>query len=324
MATSSDHPYSALTPDTIMDAVESKGLYCDYRLYPLNSYENRVYQVGIEDSAPLIAKFYRPQRWSKAQIQAEHDALRSLEKAAVAVAAPMSINEESLFEHNGFYFSLTQKIIGESPEAGDLDQLFQIGELIGSMHAASTDWTIDSRPFINPLARIKRAVEIVEACPFVPKSLRDGYNKVVAELRFKTDAALKGQPHSSIRFIHGDCHRSNIINDQGRLTLLDFDDCRMGYAIQDLWLHVSDASEKRTQLSELIEGYESHCSFDTRELDLIDVMMAERHISYTAWIAERWSDPAFPAIFPHFTGEEFWRQHLQDLNEILNSWGNWR
>lgn len=324
MATSSDHPYSALTPDTIMDAVESKGLYCDYRLYPLNSYENRVYQVGIEDSTPLIAKFYRPQRWSKAQIQVEHDALHALEEEDIAVAAPIILDNESLFEHNGFYFSLTPKIIGDSPEAGDLDQLFQIGELIGSMHAASADWTTDAKPFIDSLERVKQAKKKVEACPFVPKSMRDGYEKVVVSLGKKMEAMLKTHSTARIRFIHGDCHRSNIINDQGRLTLVDFDDCKMGYAVQDLWLHITDASAKQTQLSELIEGYESFCSFDAQELDLIDVMMAERHISYTAWIAERWNDPAFPAIFPHFIGEDFWRQHLHDLNDIVAHWGKWR
>ncbi|SBS26606.1 serine/threonine protein kinase [Marinomonas aquimarina] len=318
------HPYSALTPDTIMDAVESLGFYCDHRLYPLNSYENRVYQVGIENSAPLIAKFYRPKRWSAAQIQAEHDATLALKAAGVGVAAPMLIRGKSLFQHKGFYFSLTPKIVGEAPEPGNLDQLFQIGELIGAMHQASADWQIEQRPYIPHSQRIERASNVVLQSSYLPSSLRVDYVKVVEMLQLRVQQTLKAHANNAIRFIHGDCHRSNLIAHDGTLTLLDFDDCRMGYAVQDLWLHISDANEKRAQLSELIEGYESHCDFDTRELDLIDVMMADRTIVYTAWIAERWSDPAFPTIFPHFASEGFWLQHLQDLNEVLAHWGQWR
>lgn len=324
MSMSTQHPYSTLTPDTIMDAVESLGLYCDYRLYPLNSYENRVYQVGIENSAPLIAKFYRPKRWDKEQIQAEHDATHALKAAGVEVAAPLVIRGKSLFEHKGFYFSLTPKVIGEAPEPGNLDQLFQIGELIGLMHQTSQDWDVKLRPHIAKDQRIERASNLVLNSSHLPKSMRESYVKVVEQLLLRTNQTLQAHPQGRVRFIHGDCHRSNLIAHQGTMTLLDFDDCRMGYAVQDLWLHVSDANEKRAQLSELIEGYESHCDFDTRELDLIDVMMADRSIVYTAWIAERWSDPAFPTIFPHFTSDEFWRQHIQDLNDILANWGQWR
>lgn len=307
-----------------MDAVESLGFYCDHRLYPLNSYENRVYQVGIENAAPLIAKFYRPKRWHAEQIQAEHDATLALKKAGVDVAAPLLIRGKSLFEHQGFFFSLTPKVIGEAPEPGNLDQLFQIGELIGAMHQASNDWQIEQRPHISVTKRIERACNIVVESGYMPKSMRTDYVKVVEQLLLRIHQTLHSHPNNRIRFIHGDCHRSNLIAHDGSMTLLDFDDCRMGYAVQDLWLHVSDANEKRAQMSELIEGYESQCDFDTRELDLIDVMMADRTLVYTAWIAERWHDPAFPIIFPHFKSDEFWRQHIHDLNDTLAKWGQWR
>lgn len=320
-----EHPYSRLTPDTIIDAVESLGLYSDYRLYPLNSYENRVYQIGIEDAKPLIAKFYRPQRWLKEQIQEEHDALLKLADVGISVATPLVINGQSLFEHQGFYFSLSHKIIGEVPEAGNLDQLFRIGELIGALHQASDAIQLIERPNIPALERIKQASEIVLDSPYIPNKLRTEYARIVENILLRVTQTLESAPKRPLRFIHGDCHRSNVLLDRdGEFTLLDFDDCRMGYAVQDLWLHVSDDSEKRQQLSELIEGYESYLEFETRELDLIDVFMAERHIVYTAWIAKRWNDPAFPTIFPHFTGEEFWAQHLGDLRDIYNNWGNWR
>lgn len=318
------HPYSRLTPDAIIDAIESVGLYCDYRLSPLNSYENRVYQVGIEDSAPLITKFYRPERWSQEQILEEHNALLTLDKAGVSVAAPLILKGQSLFEHQGFYFALTPKIIGEAPEAGNLDQLFRIGELIGSVHQASAAIPLHARPRLSAPDRISHASSVILNSTYLPNKLHADYARIVERLQQRTQQTLASAPQNSIRFIHGDCHRSNLLDHNEKLTLLDFDDCRMGYAVQDLWLHVSDEIEKRQQLSELIEGYEQHTPFDSRELDLIDVFMAERHLVYTAWIAQRWHDPAFPTIFPHFLEEDFWRQQIRDLHEIDQRWGNWR
>ncbi len=317
------HPYGALTPDTVIDAVESVGLFSDFRQFPLNSYENRVYQVGIEDSAPLIVKFYRPNRWTSEQIQEEHDVLLMLKDQGVSVATPLSFHGQTLFEHKGFFFSLTEKQRGTPLEAGDLDQLFAIGELIGELHHATESWQTQHRPNIQASGRIQQASELILHSGFLPKKLTSGYQSLIQEVLTLTTKTQQNSP-AKVRFIHGDCHRSNLLNTDNGLVLLDFDDCRMGMAVQDLWLHVSDSDAKQQQLSELIEGYESHHSFDTRELDLIDVFMAERHIAYSAWIAERWADPAFPTIFPHFTGEDFWRQHVGDLEEMVRQWGKWR
>lgn len=320
----SDHPYSDLLPDIVMDAVEAQGFYCDHRLYPLNSYENRVYQVGVEDHTPLIAKFYRPGRWQQDQIQAEHDALLQLKDAGVSVAAPIVVNDQTLFHHNGFDYSLTNKLIGDVPEAGNLDHLYQIGELIGAIHKASTSWSLPERPYASNLSRIERASQQLLKDSCFPTSLQTEYVKTIEQLLLASKQTVERSNQNNVRFIHGDCHRSNLILSEGLMTALDFDDCRMGYAVQDIWMHLSDENERQAQLSELIEGYESFCAFDTRELDLIDVLIAERTIVYTAWIAERWSDPAFPKLFPHFTGKAYWDQHLADLNRILDDWGNWR
>lgn len=317
------HPYGDLTPDTVIDAVESVGLFSDFRQYPLNSYENRVYQVGIEGSNPLIAKFYRPNRWTAEQIQEEHQVLLMLKEQDISVAAPMSFGGQTLFEHKGFYFSLTEKHRGAPLEAGDLDQLFAIGELIGELHHATKSWQTKHRPKIEAEERIQQASDLILNTSFLPKKLVSSYQNLIREVLELVTKTLQNCPSNS-RFIHGDCHRSNLLNTDNGLVLLDFDDCRMGMAIQDLWLHVSDSDTKQQQLSELIEGYENYHLFDTRELDLIDIFMAERHIAYSAWIAERWPDPAFPAIFPHFTGEDFWRQHIADLEEMRRQWGKWR
>ncbi|MBM6549627.1 serine/threonine protein kinase [Marinomonas ostreistagni] len=317
------HPYSQLSPDLIMDALESIGLYSDYRLYPLNSYENRVYQVGIEDSTPVIAKFYRPGRWNKAQIQEEHDLLQRLAADDIAVAKPLLIEQQSVFEHQGFYFSVTPKLPGDAPEAGNLDQLFQLGELIGAMHHASAAVELTERPTLSPVERMQQASQLVLQSEHLPASLRADYVRLIEQLIVRSQQTLDAHP-KRLRCIHGDCHRSNVLNHQGQLTLLDFDDCRMGYAVQDLWLHISDHDTKRQQLSELIEGYETYTPFDTRELDLIDAFMAERSVVYTAWIAQRWQDPAFPKLFPHFQTKEYWQQHIADLEDIYKNWGNWR
>lgn len=306
-----------------MDAVEARGFLCDYRLYPLNSYENRVYQVGIEDEAPLIAKFYRPNRWNIEQIQAEHNALRALRASGVAVSAPIEIEGKTLFQHNEFFYAISYKLMGESPEAGNLDHLYQIGELIGEIHHTSKDWSISERPYTPIISRIKKASQYILSTSFLPKALHNEYVKTIDDLILKATQTINDHKQSNVRFIHGDFHRSNIILNDGVMTALDFDDCRMGYAVQDLWMHLTDPDEKHAQLSELIEGYENFCSFDTRELSLIDPLIAERNILYTAWIAERWHDPAFPKLFPHFTAQQYWEQHLNDLQQIRNSWGNW-
>lgn len=317
------HPYSELSPDLIMDALEIVGLYSDYRLYPLNSYENRVYQVGIEDSSPVIVKFYRPGRWTQAQILEEHALLQHLSDNDVSVAAPLIINEQSLFEYQGFHFSVTPKLRGDAPEAGDLDQLYSLGELIGAMHHASADIELVHRPKLSTTSRIDRASQLILSSGYLPKALESEYIRLIGLLSQYSEQTLSRFPQY-LRCIHGDCHRSNVLNDGGNLTLLDFDDCRMGYAVQDLWLHISDKSVKQQQFSELIEGYENYQPFDMRELELIDVFLTERTIAYTAWITERWNDPAFPKLFPHFVDPGFWEQHLKDLSDIYDQWGQWR
>ena len=315
-------PYYQLNPDRVMDAVESLGFYCDGRVMALNSYENRVFQVGLDDAQPLIAKFYRPSRWSDAQILEEHQFTLELADRGVNAIAPIQHNGESLFRFSDFRFSLFPRKGGHAPELDNEDHLFELGRFLGKMHSIGEIKPFQYRPELNVTDYARVGQQHVLNSGLLG-GYRQRYERLTEELLKVCEQRLKQVSAPLIR-VQGDCHGGNMLWRDDELMLLDFDDCRMGMAVQDLWLHVSDSDAKQQQLSELIEGYESHHSFDTRELDLIDVFMAERHIAYSAWIAERWADPAFPTIFPHFTGEDFWRQHVGDLEEMVRQWGKWR
>ncbi|BFM51255.1 serine/threonine protein kinase [Marinomonas sp. THO17] len=313
--------FSNLIPDVILDAVESLDFWTDARIYPLNSYENRVYQVGIEDSAPLIAKFYRPHRWQRAQIQEEHDTLLALAESGFPLAAPLQINGHTLFQHQGWHFCLTPRLVGQHPEAENLDQLFQIGELIGKLHQALSHQSFQQRPSVSPLEQINQAATDIINSGHMPTKLQSPYQASITKLLSLCEKQMQSFWPHALRPIHGDSHRSNLLMVNNEFHLLDFDDCQNGVAIQDLWLHLTDLSQSRQQLSELIEGYESYAAFDVRELALIDVFKATRIICYAAWLSNRWQDPAFVKAFPWFTSEEYWLNHLNELKACQTEWG---
>ena len=318
---SSQEDFSNLVPDVILDAVESLDFWTDARIYPLNSYENRVYQVGIEDSTPLIAKFYRPQRWNEAQIQEEHDTLLTLAEAGLPVAAPLQVQGKSLFRHQGWHFCLTPRLIGQHPEAENLDQLFQIGELIGQLHQHLGEQPFQHRPSVSPVEQIKQAAKDVIKSGKLPNKLQSRYQDSITKSLNLCESQIQHYWPQALRPIHGDSHRSNLLMVNNEFHLLDFDDCQNGVAIQDLWLHLTDLSQSRQQLSELIEGYESYTQFDTKQLALIDVFKVSRIIGYAAWLSNRWQDPAFAKAFPWFASEEYWLNHLNELDACHKEWG---
>lgn len=318
---SATHTFSSLIPDVILDAVESTGLWSDSRIYPLNSYENRVYQVGIEDSSPIIAKFYRPGRWDEAQIREEHDILLALKERGVPVVAPLVFENETLFQHNDIQFNLSPKLTGQHPEADNLDQLYQVGELIGQLHQAmSTPFT--HRISVSPLRQIERAAAGILASDYLPQQLKPEYQKQISRLYEMSAAQLNIYWPTQLRPVHGDSHRSNLMLHNDQFHLLDFDDCQNGVAVQDLWLHLTQTENPRQQLSEIIEGYESYLPFDTRELGLIDVFKTARIIHYAAWLQQRWHDPAFVKAFPWFASDEYWINHLNELKSCELEWGS--
>jgi Ser/Thr protein kinase RdoA (MazF antagonist) len=313
----SEHPYDLLTPDFVLDAIESLGLETDSRILALNSYENRVYQIGIEDSAPLIAKFYRPFRWSHEAILEEHQFTRTLLNQDISVISPMEIQGATLHSYQGFSFALFPRQGGHAPEFENPDTLFRIGRNIGRIHQAGgsdlfrhrktltiDEWAIASRDFLL-------------GQHFIPDSLIPAYETLSRDLIKKMQCLWQRHP-PALRKLHGDCHAGNILWRDDLAHFVDFDDCMNGPAIQDVWLLLSgDRHQQTRQMLEIIEGYEEFCAFDPSQLNLIETLRTLRMMYYAAWLARRWSDPAFPMYFPWFNTERYWSDHILELREQL-------
>lgn len=310
--------YSQLSPDLVIRAVESTGRLSDARVFALNSYENRVYQVGIDEDLPLIAKFYRPQRWSDAQIREEHVFSRELAAAELPIVAPLAnADGETLFTFEGYRFALFPRRGGQAPEPADLDQLHRIGMMLGRLHNASRASAFAHRPTLTLERFLDLPSALVQRPGFVPVSMLERYRKVIALLREKIEAA--GFATFAVIRTQGDCHPGNIIwtRDDGP-WLVDFDDCQSAPAVQDLWMLLSGTRhEQEMQLSELLDGYQMFCDFDAREISLLEALRSLRMVHYAGWLASRWDDPAFPRYFPWFNSESYWQQHIAELEEQL-------
>ena len=313
------HPFAQLAPDLVLDAVESQGFLSDARVMALNSYENRVYQVGIEDQAPLIAKFYRPERWSDLAILEEHAFSFELAEAEVPVVAPMRLNGQSLFEHAGFRFALFERRGGHAPEPGNFDQMYRFGQLLGRMHAIAATKTFSHRETLSVNNFGHGALNIIEQGPYLPPSLRGAYLSVAKDLLANVEQRFNDVKYTSIR-LHGDCHPGNLMYRDEVFHIVDLDDCRMGPAIQDLWMMLAGSrQEQLAQLSELVEGYQDFYDFNPQELSLIEPLRALRLLHHSAWIATRWEDPAFPKAFPWFAHERYWGDQILHLREQLSA-----
>lgn len=309
------HPFATLSPDLVLDAVESLGFLSDARILALNSYENRVYQVGIEDSQPLIAKFYRPDRWSDAAIREEHRFTAELAELEVPVVAPLLHDGDTLFSHQGFRFTLFPRRGGRAPEPGNLDQLYRLGQLLGRLHAVGRARPFEHREKLDAKLFGHDAVSYLLEHDFIPSSLRPAWESVAIDLLRKVDALWAATPFQPLR-VHGDCHPGNLICRDDIFHIVDLDDCRMGPAVQDLWMMLAgDRHERTAQLSELLDGYAEFHDFDPRELALIEPLRALRQLNYSAWLARRWDDPAFPKSFPWFGQERYWGDQVLALRE---------
>ena len=309
------HPYDPLTPELVMEAVESLGYLSDARLLALNSYENRVYQVGIEDEDPLIAKFYRPDRWTDEQIAEEHSFSFELEDADISVVTPLR-NEsgDSLHQYGGFRFALFPRRGGHPPELDNPDNLLVLGRTLGRMHQVGqarpfqhrAPWTIETM--------VEDAYQFL-AEHFVPMELRTAYTSLAEDLLLRV---REHYPEPTGIRVHGDCHVGNILWRDEVAHFVDLDDCRMAPAIQDLWMFLSgDRANRLAQLSELIEGYEEFCEFNSSELAWIESLRTMRMMNYAAWLGRRWQDPAFPRSFPWFNDARYWSDHILELREQL-------
>jgi len=314
------HPYDRLDPDTIIDAVESVGYLSDARLLALNSYENRVYQVGIEDSAPLIAKFYRPQRWSAAQIQEEHHFSLELQDAEISVVAPIvDAQGVTLHTYQDFQFALFPRRGGYPPELDNLDNLLVLGRTLGRIHAIGRAGQFKVRPSLSVQRMLADSRELLLES-FIPRSLVPAYESLTADLKQIVESVYgEVQPEDLIR-IHGDCHVGNILWRDNTAHFVDFDDCCSAPAIQDLWMFLNgERPDRQLQLSELVEGYSEFCDFDPRQIRWIETLRTLRLINYAAWLARRWEDPAFPRSFTWFNTERYWADHILELREQMSA-----
>lgn len=309
------HPFTQLTPDTVMDAVESVGFRCDARILELNSYENRVYQIGIEDAEPVIGKFYRPERWTDAQILEEHEFTSTLYEMDVSVVPPLRLGDDgaTLKYFAGFRFALYPRRGGRAPDIDNMENLVVLGRHIGRIHSASGPMPFHYRPDISVQEYGIDTRKFLLEEGFLPAGLRPAYETVSAGL---LDAL--GEPFAGTRRIrlHGDCHMGNILWRDGVPHFVDFDDARNGPAIQDLWMMLSgDHASQGQQMAKILEGYRDFADFDYAELRLIEPLRTLRIMYHAAWLARRWTDPAFPRAFPFFNTERYWSDHILELRE---------
>ncbi len=316
--TESKHPYEALTPDCIIDAVESQGFLSDARILGLNSYENRVYQVGIEDSSPMIAKFYRPERWRDEQIVEEHNYTLYLAELEIPVVAPWkNQQDETLFTHAGFRFALYPRQGGHAPELDQWDNLTVIGRFLGRVHAASNDTLFATRPDVSIDSYGADSVRFLLENNFLPAELEQAYQSLCTDLLNRIEIRFTETAYTPIR-LHGDCHPGNILWRDDSPHFVDFDDARNGPAVQDLWMLLSgDRDQQTAQLQKLIAGYRQFCDFNRAELNLVESLRTLRIMQYSAWLARRWDDPAFPLNFPWFNTQRYWSNHILELREQL-------
>lgn len=314
--TTSGHVFELLTPDVIFDAVESCGHITDGRLLALNSYENRVYQVGLDQKEPLIAKFYRPGRWDSMQINEEHQYCFQLEEQELPVVCPLvNAQGQSLHQHQEFYFALYPRRGGHAPELDNLDNLLILGRLLGRFHGVGASIDFAHRPRLDIDTFGWQSCELISQ-QFIPSELRSAYETLAHDLLKKCQQVIDDYGAVNAIRVHGDCHSGNILWRDDNPHFVDFDDARMAPAVQDIWMLLSgDQQEQRIQISELIEGYSEFYHFNLRELALVEVLRTLRIMHHSAWIARRWTDPAFPRAFSWFGSSRYWSEHILMLRE---------
>ena len=310
------HAFDILTPDTVIEAVEAAGHLSDARLLALNSYENRVYQVGIEDAEPVIVKFYRPERWSDAQIREEHSFTWELADAELPVVAPFKADDgDTLHHHRDLSYAIFPRRGGRAPELDNLDNLLILGRTLGRMHAVGGAQPFAHRPTLNGAAIIEESRDLLPRA-FIPEDLCKPYLSLLNDLEKAIQPFLEEMRDADFLRIHGDCHSGNILWRDETAHFVDLDDCLAAPAVQDLWMFLSgERHEQELQLAEVVAGYEEFREFPARELRWIETLRTLRIVRYAAWLARRWDDPAFPRAFPWFASPRYWSDHILELRE---------
>jgi Ser/Thr protein kinase RdoA (MazF antagonist) len=311
-----DHPFSRLGPDMVLDALQSVGLMGDGRMLALNSYENRVYQIGMEEGPPLIAKFYRPGRWPAEAILEEHAFAQQLADEDIPVVPALAIDGQTLHRYQDFQFALFTRHGGRAPELDDRATLEWLGRFIGRIHMVGAREPFRVRPALNiaTFGEQPRDYLLEHAC--IPSDLLAAWRSVVDQALDGVRGCFERAGDTAPLRLHGDCHVGNVLWTDAGPHFVDFDDSRTGPAIQDLWMLLSGERADRTrQLCDLLAGYEDFHDFDPRELHLIEALRTLRLIHYSAWLASRWDDPAFPRAFPWFGTQRYWQDRILELRE---------
>ena len=316
----SKHPYEKLTPDLVIRAVESLGYETDARIFGLNSYENRVYQVGLSDERSLVVKFYRPGRWTLNQILEEHQFSKELAALEIPVIPPITLAEQSVFEFEGFQLAVFPLFIGRPLELDNFANLLVMGRFIGRIHSVGTEANFAKRFEINIDRFAKQSREFLLNNDFIPSDLTVAYETLSQDLIYKMESCFCNHGVIKKLRIHGDCHPGNILWKDNAPNFVDFDDTVNGPAVQDLWMMLSGSrDQKQAQLFELLKGYNEFFHFPVAELSLIESLRTLRMMNYSAWLARRWGDPAFPRNFPWFNSNRYWSEHILQLREQLSA-----
>ena len=311
------HPYDALTPDCILDALESVDFEPSGSLLALNSYENRVYQVSLNDGGFVIAKFYRPDRWSSEAILEEHRFSQELAGHEIPVVTPLQRNGETLFEFDGFRFAVFPRQGGRSPELEQPETLKQLGRLLGRLHAVGAQQPFQDRPALTVHHFGYDSLHFLLNRDFITPEVKTNYQNAAEEALQLVSQQFEAVLPRTIR-LHGDCHPGNILYTDNGAHFVDLDDARMGPAIQDLWMLLSGSNEEMAaQFRHLLEGYQMFYELDMAELALIESLRTLRLIHYSAWLARRWHDPAFPHHFPWFASPRYWEEQMITLREQI-------
>jgi Ser/Thr protein kinase RdoA (MazF antagonist) len=318
------HPYADLTPDRVLDALASVGIRGDGSLQALGSYENRVYLAGVEDATPVVAKFYRPQRWSDPAIGEEQAFVAELADREIPVVAPLVLGGRTLHASGEFRFAVYPRCGGRAPELDRRETLEWMGRFLGRIHAVGALKSFAHRPTLDRTTFGIEPRDWLLAHDFIPRDLREAWQAIASQALDSIARCYDRAGALSVLRLHGDCHAGNVLwIEHGAMDdprrgphFVDFDDARMGPAVQDLWMLLSgDRADMGRQLGFVLTGYDDFVDFDRRELHLVEALRTLRLLHYSAWLAQRWDDPAFPAAFPWFNTQRYWQDRILELRE---------
>lgn len=308
--------FTNLQPEHILEVLEALSFRCDGRFLALNSYENRVYQVGIEGDRPIVAKFYRPGRWSDAAIFEEHEFSQQLADAEIPVVAPSVCAGQTLHHSGPFRFSVSPCHGGRAPDLDNLDLSRQLGRLLARIHLIGETTNFSHRPAVDIESYGFASCDYLLEHDYIPLELMPAYESIVDHVLAAVEDCFERAGTIRQLRLHADFHPGNVLVAEDRLHIVDLDDTRSGPAIQDMWMFLSgDQDEQTPQLEALLSGYQEFRQFDARELHLIEALRSLRIMHYAAWIARRWEDPAFKIAFPWFDSHRYWEEHVLALRE---------